>query len=586
MNENPLVDCGNAVRLERGVRCRMSDGAELVSDHYYPPESGPHPSLLIRQPYGRDIASTVVYAHPIWFARHGYNVVIQDVRGRGDSEGEFYPFRHEARDAAETIAWLRTRVESNGRVGMYGFSYQGMTQLLAAAERPEGLMCIAPGMTAYDLYHGWFYHNGALRLASSLGWGLQMLKADTRRKHLREASDRLEQAWANLAARTSALPFRSHPALHGEGVPQYVLDWFDHAEPGDYWTCMDLSGPAGNELDARRSLSRITVPALHFSGWYDTYLKGSIDGFVALSQSAGSAHARQNQYLVAGPWVHIPWGDRAGAADFGEEALLDTDSILLRWFNHWLKDSGEFSQEPRVRHFVLGENRWHSADSFPAGANYALYLHSAGKANSRKGDGILSPTPADSDENCDVFVYDPEVPVLAPGGPAALSGQFDQATLELGNNVLVYTTGPLDRPFRIFGTPRVVIYCATSSAHTDFTAKLVRVRPNGAAEFICIGIVRSDWLFRDAGYAADKIHRWEFDLEPTSCAFAAGEQVRLEVASSAFPLYDRNPGSGVPTARATSWDWQRSTQIIYHDRIHSSLLYLPVSGISEREVGR
>ena len=271
------IDCGNGVRLERGVHCRMSDGVELVSDHYYPPDAGRNPTLLMRQPYGRDIASTVVFAHPVWFARHGYNVVIQDVRGRGDSGGEFYPFRHEGRDGAETIAWLRTRPEGNGRIGMYGFSYQGMTQLLAAAAQPEGLICIAPGMTACDLYHGWFYHHGALRLASSLGWGLQMMKADARRKQLREASDRLEQAWANLAAQTAVLPFREHPALHSEGVPQYVLDWFDHHEPGEYWTSLDVS----------QSLERITVPALHISGWYDTYLKGSIDGFVSLSKQCG-----------------------------------------------------------------------------------------------------------------------------------------------------------------------------------------------------------------------------------------------------------------------------------------------------------
>src|SRR3984957_10633 len=138
------IDCGSGVRLERAVRCTMSDGVVLVSDHYYPAAPGPHPTLLMRQPYGRDIASTVVYAHPVWFAAHGYNVVIQDVRGRGGSEGDFYPFRNEGRDGAETIAWLRSRAESNGRVGMYGFSYQGMTQLLAAAEQPEGLAFIAP----------------------------------------------------------------------------------------------------------------------------------------------------------------------------------------------------------------------------------------------------------------------------------------------------------------------------------------------------------------------------------------------------------------------------------------------------------
>jgi putative CocE/NonD family hydrolase len=567
MSASSLVDCGNGVRLERGARCRMSDGLELVSDHYFPPQPGPCPTLLMRQPYGRDIASTVVYAHPVWFARHGYNVVIQDVRGRGDSEGEFYAFRHEARDGAETVAWLRGRPESNGRLGMYGFSYQGMTQLLAAAEQPAGLACIAPGMTAGDLYHGWFYHQGALRIASSLGWGLQMLKADTRRKKLREASDRLEQSWANLAAQTGVLPFRNHPALHGEGVPQYVLDWFDHAEPGEYWTSLDVS----------QSLERINVPALHVSGWYDTYLKGSVDGFRALCERAGSSFAREQQYLIAGPWPHIPWGDRIGPADLGVEALLDTDAILLRWFNHWLKDSGEFAGEPRVRHFVLGANRWRQADAFPVESNHILYIHSGGKANSRKGDGVLSTAPPVSEEPCDIFVYDPEVPVLAPGGPSAQSGPFDQATLELGNNLLVYTTEPLGEPLRVFGIPHVVLYCATSSAHTDFTAKLVRVRPNGAADFLCIGVARSSWLFREKGYAADKMHLWNFFLDPISCSFAQGDRIRLEVASSAFPLYDRNPGTEVPSRRATSWDWQRSTQIVYHDRERPAALYLPVS---------
>jgi hypothetical protein len=565
------IDCGNGVRLERGVRCPMSDGVELVSDHYYPPGSGPQPTLLMRQPYGRDIASTVVFAHPAWFARHGYNVVIQDVRGRGDSGGEFYPFRHEGRDGAETIAWLRTRPEGNGRIGMYGFSYQGMTQLLAAAAQPEGLVCIAPGMTAADLYHGWFYHNGALRLASSLGWGLQMMKADARRKQLREASDRLEQAWSNLAAQTGVLPFREHPALHGEGAPRYVLDWFDHDQSGEYWTALDIS----------QSLERITVPALHISGWYDTFLKGSIDGFVSLSTTAGTEFAREHQYLIAGPWQHIPWGDRIGTADFGPEALLDTDVILLRWFNHWLKDSGEFNNEPRIRYFVMGENRWRQAETFPAKTNQAFYLHSTGKANSRKGDGELSPIAPASDEVCDIFIYDPEVPVAAPGGPAAASGQFDQSTVELGNNLLVYTSPPLSKPLCIFGTPRISLFCVTSSGHTDFTAKLVRVRPNRVAGFICIGIARSSWLFAQRGYTPDTVRRWEFDLEPTSCRFAAGDCIRLEVASSAFPLYDRNPGTDVPSCRATSWDWRRSTQIVHHSSEYPSALHLPVSESAE-----
>ncbi|HTC62645.1 MAG TPA: CocE/NonD family hydrolase [Candidatus Saccharimonadales bacterium] len=571
MNPATLLDCGDGVRLERGVRTRMRDGVELVSDHYYPAQSGPFPTLLMRQPYGRDIASTVVYAHPAWFARHGYNVVIQDVRGRGDSEGEFYPFRNEGPDGADTIAWLRTRPESNGRVGMYGFSYQGMTQLLAAAEQPEGLQCISPGMTACDLYHGWFYQGGALRLASTLGWGLQILKEDARRKKLREASDRLEQAWAQFASQISALPIRAHPALHGEGLPQYVLDWFDHDMPDDYWA----------SLDVNRRLEKICIPALHISGWYDMFLRGSVDGFLALSQSAGSEFARQHQYLLAGPWVHIPWGDRIGASDFGTEALIDTDEILLRWLDHWLKDSGTLANEPRIRHFVLGENSWRDTETFPADANRTLFLHSLGRANSRKGNGTLSASSPSANEPCDIFVHDPEVPVLAPGGPAAASGQFDQAALEMGNNLLVYSTEPLENSLRIFGKPRVVLYCTTSLKNADVTAKLVRVRPSGAAEFICIGVARSTYLFTETKYEADKILRWEFFLEPTSCRFEKGDRIRLEIAGSAFPLIDRNPGSDVPSCEATSWDWRRSTHSVFHSSEHASALYLPVTEESQ-----
>jgi uncharacterized protein len=521
----------------------------------------------MRQPYGRDIASSVVYAHPVWFARQGYNVVIQDVRGRGDSAGDFYPFRHEGADGADTVAWLRTRPESNGRVGMYGFSYQGMTQLLAAAEQPEGLLCISPGMTACDLYRGWFYQNGALRLGSTLGWGLQLLKEDARRRKLREASDALEHAWAQLSAQTSVLPIRGHPALHGEGLPSYVLDWLDHDVPGEYWTALDVS----------RRLDKILVPGLHISGWYDMFLRGSVDGFLALRKSAGSEFARENQYLLAGPWVHIPWGDRIGTADFGSEALIDTDAILLRWFDHWLKDAGTFAGEPHVCHFVLGENRWRESDTFPVEAGHKLFLHSEGRANSRKGNGALSAATPGAGEPCDIFVHDPEVPVVAPGGPGAASGPFDQTVLEQGNNVLIYSTAPLDGPLWIFGIPRVEFYCSTSLERADFTAKLVRERPNGAAEFICMGIARSTLLFAGTGYAADKIHRWEFSLEPTSCRFNKGDRVRLEIASSAFPLFDRNPGSDVPACRSTSWDWRRSTQFVFHSQEYPSALYLPAS---------
>ena len=567
MNETAgKIDCGSGVRLEPGVRCAMPDGVVLVSDHYYPPQPGAHPTLLMRQPYGRDIASTVVYAHPAWFAAQGYNVVIQDVRGRGGSEGEFYPFRDEGKDGAATIQWLRTRSESNGKVGMYGFSYQGMTQLLAAAELPEGLLCIAPAMAACDLYQGWFYRQGALRLASSLGWGLQMLREDVRRLNLRAASDGLEKAWADIRNQPLFAPYGLHPQLQHPGLPTYVTDWLTHSTPGPYWSALDVSA----------SLHRIAVPALHISGWFDTYLGGTVAGFEALTSSAATAFARENQYLVAGPWIHIPWSEILGEQNLGAEALLNTDQLLLRWFNHWLKDSGEFANEPHIRHFALGTNRWYAADTFPA-SDVRLFLHSAGRADSRKGDGSLTSAAPVGPESRDIFVYDPEVPVTGPGGMQSLSGPMNQAQLEAGNNLLVYTSPPLTEPLHVLGSPQLTLHCTTSTGHADFSGKLVRVRPNGQADFVCIGIARSSYLFAGSGYSAHTVQCWHIELEPTSCVFGEGDCIRLEVAGSAFPLYDRNPGTGVPPHLADSWSWQRSTQMVLHDSEHPSWLALPLA---------
>jgi putative CocE/NonD family hydrolase len=563
----PLIDCGNGVRLEHCVRCKLSDGITLVSDHYYPEGSGPWPTLLMRQPYGRDIASTVVYAHPVWFARAGFHVVIQDVRGRGGSEGDFYPFRHEGRDGAETIAWLRTHAACNGRIGMYGFSYQGATQLLAAVEQPEGLQCIAPHMTATDLYHGWFYHQGALRLSSALGWGIQMLREDARRKNLREASAKLEAAWSNIRSQSAQVRYADHSAIADPALPIYLRDWFAHREPGEYWTSQDIS----------TRIDRIQVPALHIAGWYDTYIEGSIAGYLALRKRAGTEFAREHQYLFVGPWVHIPWADRVGDSNLGDAANLNTDEILLRWFNHWLKDTNEFSIDAHIRYFRLGINNWRGAHDWNE-ETHALYLHSAGNANSRKGDGRISSNVPENDEPRDVFVYDPEVPVIAPGGPQALSGPFDQSALEMGNNLLVYTSDPVQQPTEIFGQPRIKLYAATSAGHADFVAKLVHVSANARAEFLCIGIARSSWLFREAQYSADKIYAWEFTLEPIAFVLAAGERLRLEIASSAFPLYDRNPSTDVPPQSADNWNWARSTQQILHTTEHPSSLYLPIKG--------
>jgi hypothetical protein len=361
------------------------------------------------------------------------------------------------------------------------------------------------------------------------------------------------------------LPYGEHPAITDPALPSYVRDWFAHSGPGEYWSAMDVSQRAHH----------IEVPALHVSGWYDTYLEASIRGFDLLRRSAGSEHARQHQYLLAGPWVHIPWSDRAGEGSFGSEALFDTDSLLLRWFDHWLKDAGTWSAEPRVRHFVLGLNTWQVADDWHGSSEVTLYLHSNGRAASLKGHGRLTTLPPGDNEPSDLFVYDPEVPVAAPGGPLSLPGLFDQSAIEAGNNVLVYTTDPLSEPLHVFGAPRISLYVATSAPSADVTAKLVRVLPSGRAEFISIGIARSSFLFGEK-YRADAVYLWEFQLEPTSCMFSVGEQLRLEVAGCAFPLYDRNPGNDMPPREMTPFNWRRSTHIVHHSSEYRSAFHLPV----------
>jgi len=252
--------------------------------------------------------------------------------------------------------------------------------------------------------------------------------------------------------------------------------------------------------------------------------------------------------------------------------LMNTDELLLRWFDHWLKDAGTFAREPKVRHFAMGANCWCEADEWTGSELVRLFLSSGGRAESRKGDGVLVDESAGPP---DVFVYDPEVPVLSPGGAQGVSGPTDQAALEMGNNLLVYTGEVLHEAMHVFGAPKVALYASTSASHADVTAKLVRVLPSGRAEFVCIGIARSTYLFGDT-YKADTVQRWEFALEPTSTVFAAGERVRLEVAGGAFPLYDRNPSNATPPRQMSPWSWGRSTHMVFHDAERPSVLELPV----------
>ena len=337
----------------------------------------------------------------------------------------------------------------------------------------------------------------------------------------------------------------------------------------------------GRALDVSSRLKKIRVPALHISGWYDMFLRGSVDGFFALRKSAGSEFARETSILACRALGAYSVGrpDRDGG--LGPEALVDTDTILLRWFDHWLKDSARL---PEKRTYAI------SCSEKIAGVKRKFFLSRpnmrcistarAGRIRAKEMERCRSVIPR-ADEPATFSSTILKCLSSRPGGPAASAAHSIRPHWSWGTtcSFIRQSRSKSRYGFSVFRASS--LYCATSIGNADFTAKLVRATPNGAAEFICIGIARSNCLFAGTKYVADKIHRWEFFLEPTSCRFDRGDRIRLEIASSAFPLFDRNPGSEVPSCRATSWDWRRSTQSVFHGRVCPSALYLPVSEAPE-----
>ncbi len=536
------------VAIERAVMLELRDGVRLAADVYRPSGSGPYPVLLMRQPYGRDIASTVTYAHPVYFARRGFLVVIQDVRGRGDSEGVFNPFLQEAEDGRETIRWAARLPGANGRVGMYGFSYQGYTQLAVLDDPPEELAAIAPHMTAPDLYDGWFYRNGILQANTTLTWANQMLREDARRLGATDTYRALEATWMQPAALWGQFPLASTDPLTRPGLPGYAAEWLGRPERDSYW----------NEVDRSRELAAAPCPCFHLSGYFDFYTRGAIQGH-ALRTEAG----HENDFFLLGPWRHIPWERHVAGLDWGSESRPDTDALLADWFRAHL--TPDAAQAPRgCRYFVLGENQWRESGCWPpeTGWEYKLHLTSGGRANSIFGDGELAIAPNDTPP--DRFIYDPEVPVASPPG----WGPLDLTSQQQGNNLLVYSLAPISRPRLFAGSPELDLYVTSTAYNTDFVARLSWVDSSGRARFLSLGAAQ---LTNDA--ASTLPIRLTIRLDPIAVQLAPGESLRLDLASSAFPLLARNPNTGQSAAFTPGPEaFARATQTVYHDtRLPSQL---------------
>jgi hypothetical protein len=622
---------GVAVRLEGvdieyNVPCAMRDGTVLYADIYRPSGPGPFPVLLMRQPYGKAIASTVTYAHPVWFARQGFITVIQDVRGRGVSEGEFAPFVQEVEDGYDTVEWAASLPGSNGRVGMYGFSYQGSTQWAAASARPPGLTAIAPGMCAADLYRGMFYPHGRFAIGSFLPWAYQLARDTARRKGDEEA-----EAWCTRMMRNPDEALHRLPLLKEDPVlavyfPEYY-EWCAHPEYDAYW--------------ARRNWLEQAVerplPALHIGGWFDNYLIGTLQSFEALQEKRepGVFHR-----LVIGPWAHIPWGQRAGGERFGPDAAGDLFAEHVRWFNYWLKGQDDgLTEAPAVRYFECGGNRWVETgdmrflDTTGTGKEYRRwYLHSRGQpANGASNAGVLThelpswppetaaeppasaaatkpPVPSDSvspqlprmappafspSENSservrahsgmaeepfsaetphvDLFVYDARLPM-----PCHSYLPEDRSVIEDRFELLNYTSAPLEHSLRVAGTPMASIWCQVSGGPTDLVAVLTLVGKDGSSRFLSIG--RADIESPNGCTRTEKWLRLDIAMWPIAAELPAGSSIRLELTGSAFPLFMRHPNgiSSVHIHRAGPKNLQIATVAVALQGSCPSYVSLPV----------
>lgn len=544
------------VRVDRGVLCPMRDGVRLACD-VYRPESGDNlPVLLMRQPYGRAIASTVTYAHPAWYARQGFIVVVQDVRGRGDSEGVFRPFVQEVEDGYDTVQWCAKLAGADGRVAMYGFSYQGYTQLAAATARPPALCAIMPAMCAADLYGGWFYPFGRFALGGQLPWAAQLARDEARRA----GDERAEEALAGIMREPERplwhLPLSDAPEEVLRYAPFYS-DWVGHPERDEYW----------EERDLTERLTGHSAPALHIGGWHDPFLAGTLRTFEALHAADPAGHD-----LVVGPWAHIPWARRTGGWDHGESAAGFVDEFQIAWLGQRLKYTSSVHETVKVLYFEMGSGRWETSGAWPplsaAPDARTWFLKSGrGPANSAHGTGLLDPRRGYSrdDTASDEYVYDARLP-MSLGSLAPL----DRSTLQERNEILVYTGAPLDGALHLAGAPRLKVWCAVNGGPTDLVALLSIVSPSGNARFLTLGRQTVE---------SEDYEPIELVLLDTAVEIPAGAAVRLELTGSAFPFLARHPnGAASPASvhRAGQGALRVAVVSVAHDERHPSCLVLPV----------
>jgi uncharacterized protein len=560
-----------AVVFEHNVPVKMRDGVTLNADIYRPAADGRFPVLLQRTPYNKDGD----HGFGLKAAARGYLVVVQDVRGRYTSEGEWYPFKHESNDGYDTVEWAAALPHADGRVGMFGGSYVGATQMLTAIAHPPHLAGICPVVTASNYHANWTYQGGAFQQWFNQSW-TSGLAQDTFARQTGARNNAMKGAWQ--------LPLSTYPLFNppADGktpdatasLAPYYLDWLAHPSEDAYW----------KQWSIESHLSDITVPMLTVAAWYDLFQDGSLRNYIGVKAHGGTDAARRGQRLVVIVGGHAGNGPTIGDVDFGPASAFDEDETTLSWYDYLFKGvQNVFAGKP-VRIFVMGANGWRDEDDWPLARaqNTKYFLHSTGQANSLRGNGRLSTTPPGG-EAPDRYVYDPRDPAPTVGGPLCCDsshlkpGPRDQRPVESRDDVLVYSTPPLTADVEVTGPVTLELYATSSAVDTDFTAKLVDVWPNGFAQNLTEGILRARYRASQEKpelMTPGQVYRFTIEAWSTSNVFRKGHVLRLEVSSSNFPRFDRNLNTGEDNGDASRH--VPATNTILHDAEHPSALILPV----------
>ena len=547
------------VRIESSHFGSMRDGVKLSADFYFPTDlSGRLPTVLIRTPYNKK-TFRLEKGVATWLAGHGYAVVVQDVRGKYESDGVFTTSANDRNDGYDTMTWIAAQPWTTGKIGTYGCSYQGEDQVqLAAMRHPNHAAAIPQAAGGIMTYFG-AWNGGANELVSLVAWyrtaGIKRhpkLSPDLPRDEYLAYAPYFNFGVAvpDVPVRTLAnmLPIATITDVAGS-PPNDWKDFVTHPPEDPFWKTFGYIEPSDS----------FNVPALHVNSWYDPAVGWTGVLFNQMRTNATSPVGRDNQYLLISPTPHC--GSERGAAEktvIGERDLGDTRfdwfGTYLKWFDHWLKgvDNGVTAM-PKVQYYAMGRNRWQSAAAFPLAEPTAFYLHSDGRANSRFGSGTVSMAKPRT-EPADRYVYDPANPVPSKAGPICCTftnepaGAVDQRDIETRYDVLVYTSEPIDREIEVTGPITAELYVSSSSKDTDFTVKLLDVLPDGTAFNLQEGIKRA--RYRE-GYRTPKlmepagVYRVGVDLQATSNVFLRGHRIRVDVTSSHFPQFDLNPNSEV-----------------------------------------